>query len=390
MSEPRPNTAVRRFALARLASATGSAASFAALNYVVFESTRSSAWLAATLLLTFGTVAVVSPATGMLGDRFDRKAVMIASDLSVAVAFAAMAFVESIGLIVGLAFLATLVHTAFPAAAAGALPNLVPDEALAHANSTLEVAGQAGFILGPLLGGAAVPSVGAGTVFLGNAASFIVSAALIGSVAGRFAREQKHDAKERSVLSGVRLLVRVRVLRAVAIIYFAISLGIGITIVANVPLARSLGVGSLGYGSLIAVWGAGSVLGALAGRTMTAASEPGGFFAGCALVGLAAGGVVVSPWFALALLALALMGLGDGIAAVASAGIVQRTVRDHVRSRVVGSLSSILAVGLVLSYVLAVPVLSLVGPRGSYAIGALISLAPMPFLIRAFFGRPRP
>lgn len=84
------------------------------------------------------------------------------------------------------------------------------------------------------------------------------------------------------------------------------------------------------------------------------------------------------------------MGLGDGIAAVASAGIVQRTVRDHVCSRVVGSLSSILAVGLVLSYVLAVPVLSLVGPRGSYAIGALISLAPMPFLIRAFFGRPRP
>lgn len=49
-------SAVRRLAFARLVSVTGGAAAFAALNFTIYERTRSAAWLSASLLLTFGAV----------------------------------------------------------------------------------------------------------------------------------------------------------------------------------------------------------------------------------------------------------------------------------------------------------------------------------------------
>jgi len=77
--------AVRRLAVARLISLTGGAAAFMALNFTIFERTGSATWVAAALFLTFGTVGFVSPFASVLGDRFDRKKVMIASDLGGAV-----------------------------------------------------------------------------------------------------------------------------------------------------------------------------------------------------------------------------------------------------------------------------------------------------------------
>ena len=42
-----PTTAVRRLAFARAISLTGGAASFAALNFAIYQRTHSAAWVAA-------------------------------------------------------------------------------------------------------------------------------------------------------------------------------------------------------------------------------------------------------------------------------------------------------------------------------------------------------
>ena len=82
---------VRRLAVARLISLTGSAAAYLALNYAIYQRTHSAVWVAAALLLTFGTLGAAGPFAGALGDRFDRRKVMIVSDLTGAVCFGAMA-----------------------------------------------------------------------------------------------------------------------------------------------------------------------------------------------------------------------------------------------------------------------------------------------------------
>src|SRR3954468_4382355 len=93
-------TAVRRLAIARCISQTGTSAAFAALNFLVYGRTRSTAWLAATLLLTFGAAVAASPLAGVIGDRFDRRRVMICSDLAAGALFAAMSLLHSVGALV--------------------------------------------------------------------------------------------------------------------------------------------------------------------------------------------------------------------------------------------------------------------------------------------------
>ncbi|HVF07137.1 MAG TPA: MFS transporter, partial [Actinomycetota bacterium] len=100
-SEPRHATpsreraAVRRLATARLVSLTGSGAAFAALAYIMFQLTGESRWVSWTLLLTFGAQGVFAPLGSALGDRFDRRRVLVIADLAAAAGFVALAFART-------------------------------------------------------------------------------------------------------------------------------------------------------------------------------------------------------------------------------------------------------------------------------------------------------
>ncbi|MEA2556846.1 MAG: Transrane secretion effector, partial [Actinomycetota bacterium] len=88
-------SAVYRLAIARGISIAGGAAAFTALMFAVYEKTHhSSIWLSATLILTFGMNGVLGWFAGSLGDRFDRRTVMIVSEVCGAGVFAVAAFVH--------------------------------------------------------------------------------------------------------------------------------------------------------------------------------------------------------------------------------------------------------------------------------------------------------
>src|SRR5205814_10617424 len=63
-----------------------------------------------------------------------------------------------------------------------------------------------------------------------------------------------------------RFLRHDRVLRTITLSWLAIVFGLGMTMVADVPLVNLFGTGSFGYGVLIACWGGGSIVGSLIGR----------------------------------------------------------------------------------------------------------------------------
>jgi MFS family permease len=379
---------VRRVALARAVSQTGSSAAFAALNFVVYERTRSAAWVSAALLLTFGTVGLAGPIAGAIADRFDRRRVMIVSDLSAAVLFAAMGLVDSVTALIALAFAAALAETPFQAAAAAAIPDMTADDGLSRANGLVEVGGQVGFLLGPLLGGATLAARGSATVFVANSLSFALSALLCLSVRGRF--QAIPQGEHHGAAAGMRLMAGDPMLRGVGLVYLGTVLGLGMTMVATVPLAGELGAGPSGYGALIAGWGAGSVAGALAGRRLTGRAEARAFLAGSSLVAVMtiAAGLASHLWWVAG--ALVLMGVGDGIASVGAIGVLQRRSPDAVRGRVVASLGMVMNLGLAVSYVAAASVVHLFGPRGTYVVGGVIAGLAIPFVIPTFRGERQP
>jgi MFS family permease len=387
---PRNRSAVRRLALARLISLTGGAAAYLALNYTIYERTGSATWVAVALILTFGALGLASPFAGALGDRFDRRRVMIASDLLGAAVFFAMTFVGGPGALVALAFLAALAEAPFLSASTAAIPNLVDEDDIGYANGLIALGRNAGIVLGPVVGGVVVASVGAGAVFAANAVSFVGSALLVASVRERFSGDREGSEEHQGLRAGFRFLFADRILRTMALTWLGLVLALGMTMVADVPLAEVFEVGSFGYGVLIACWGGGSIIGSLAGRYLKARHEAPAFVGATALVAVTCLGVGVSPWFSLVLAFILVMGIGDGVTLVAQQGIMQRRTPDVVRSRVSGAFDAIIHTGLVPSYALAGPAVAALGARGVYVVGGLAAIAALVIAIPIVKGERLP
>ena len=403
-----PKSNVRRLAIGRLISVTGGAAAYTALNYTVWERTHSPFMQALSLLLTFGVAGLVGPLTGALGDRFDRRTVMIWSEAISAVFFAAMVFAKDPGLLIALAFGSAIAELPFFSASRAAIPNLVEsEEDLSWANSLVSMGVHAGIAVGPVIGGGLVailapgemPSADrlylAGAVVFGlNAISFLVSLAVTLTVRGRFEEERSSEPhpEHEGLMAGAVYLFRERVLRRMAFAWLVFVLGMGMGMVADAPLAESFGTGGWGFGLLIACWGTGSVLGTVFGRWMNARTEPLWMVFGAAGVAVSAFGVGLFGLFPLVLVSLLVMGTSDGISIVAENGIIQRRTPDSVRSRTMAALEAVLSLGLAIAYLAAGPVLRVVEAQsvyviaGVFALGATFVLLPL-IRLRADDGR---
>ena len=262
-------SAIHRLAAARLVSVTGGDAAYIALVALVYDRTGSSLWVSAALLAMIGVGGLAAPFAGMLGDRVDRRRVLIGSDLTAAVLFLAIAFVEEPWQLVVLAGLGAAAESPFIPTSTAAVPNLVTDASqLPRANSIIAMGKNLGMLCGPLLGGLLVATVGAQAAFVGNAATFLVSAALVATIRvplqGRARRRRPSTAASWPASASWR---GDRVLRTIAIAWSIVLLGIGGVLVAEYPLSKEFGAGAVGYGLLTAAWGGGSLLGvALAPR----------------------------------------------------------------------------------------------------------------------------
>jgi predicted MFS family arabinose efflux permease len=240
--KPSGRPAIRRLALARAISVTGSNAAAIALSYEVFRQTGSPLWLSASLFFTLGVTGLLAPLAGVLVDRTSRKALLIASDAAGASCWLALAFVHRPVVLIGLGFLASVAELPFVPASGAAVPNLVDDEPdLAWANARLSVANNVGHLLGPSLGGLLVAAGGASLVFLLNALSFLASAGLVARVQGAFAAGQDAAAVEPGAGAGFRQLLRNPVVLRIAVASTVLYLAVDMTLVADVPLARSFG-----------------------------------------------------------------------------------------------------------------------------------------------------
>lgn len=374
-----PKTAVRRLAAGRLISVTGGAAAYTALGFTIWDKTHSPWMQSLSLLLTFGVAGLLGPLGGALGDRFDRRRVMVISELVAAGFFAAMALADDPGFLIALAFGSAVAELPFFSASRAAIPNLLQDdEHLSWANSLVTVGVHSGIAVGPVIGGVLLGVFGdASWVFGINAVSFVVSVLVTLTVHGRFQDERRAGESDEhdGITAGLTFLWQDSVLRRLSLAWLVFVLGMGMGMVADAPLAEEFGAGELGFGLLIACWGLGSVLGSAAGRWMNARTEPLWLVGGAFGIAVAAFGVGLAPLFALVLLSLLVMGTSDGLTIVAENGIMQRRTPDAIRSRTMAAFEAIISLGLAVSYIVAGPVLHAVGPQAVYLIGGVAALA---------------
>jgi MFS family permease len=376
-------TAVRRLSVARAISVTGSQVATIALTYQVYELTNSAVWVSGVFLATFASYGILAPIGGWLGDSFDRRVIMIVSDVVAASVFLVLVFASEPWMLLVLALFATAAEVPFLPASQAAIPNLAEPEDLAWANGLVSQAYALGIAVGPLIGGVLVGGVGASAAFGINAVSFLVSAFLVWSIHADFQEDRSAISRHeggRGLTVGIRLVWSSRVLRLVVAAEIIAYSVIGWAMVSDAPLADLFDVGAIGFAALIAAWGIGMLIGSWAmGRWLGQRRiEVKVIMLGMMLGGIMIALMGVSPWFIPILLACIIGGAGSGCTTVARETLLQRSVPDSVRSSVFAVAEVASSVAFTLGLALAGPAIELLGVRLAYVLsGAVFSLGAL-------------
>jgi MFS family permease len=367
-------------ALATLTSGLGTWLAFVALTVDVFDRTDSATWVSALFIADFLPAIVIGLAAGTLVDRMRRRRLMIASDLVRVVVFSALPFADSAALIVALAAIAGFATGFFRPAVYAGLPNLVPDEDLAAANSILQTIENAAWAVGPILGGLLVTATGPDAAYLINAATFLASAALLAGIPQRLLQSVAAEGHGywRDLAQGFALIRRSRALLTILAAWNVVMLATAGANVSEVVLAKdAFGAGDFGYGLLVGATGVGLALGSLlAGSFLENRSLAAVYGASIALVALGMAAAAISPTVWVAAACVAVVGAGNGAAVVCNALLVQRGAPDELRGRAFTVLMSSNYVVLGLGMLAAGPVTDAIGPRSVWGVaGALCALA---------------
>jgi MFS family permease len=375
---------VARLSAARFISTTGSIAAYVALVAVVYDrSGHSGTWVAATLVARFGASAIVGPCAGHLGDRLDRRRVMIASDLIAAAAFVAIAVTHSLLVLVMLAAVSAVAEAPGLPASQALLVMVVPKERRTWATATRSSSASAGTFLGGMLGGFAVAAFGGATAFLLNAASFGLSAALVSSLRGNFKAVRPVGLADGGAWEGFRLVLSLPALRLTLTATAVCLLGTGMINVAEYPLFVGMGAGSGAYGLAVAGWAIGGfVAGRVIRREGNAYSEKMRLIFGCGLVALAIGLCGIVPFVAPVVVLFAAGGFGASTRGIAATLIFQRSTPDHVRARTFAALGTTNVTAIGVAMIVSGIALNLLSPAGVCIVCGLFALLALLIAIR--------
>jgi MFS family permease len=361
---------------ARLVSVAGSQAAQVALAYTIYQRTRSSAWVSAALFASLAVTGLLGPVSGWIGDRFDRRRVMIASELAAGAGWVGLLAVDAPWLLVVLALAATAAGAPFRAASAATIPNLVDDEDLTWANGIVAGSVNGALVVGPLAGGALVAASGADAVFMVNAASFLASAALLGRLPAERTGHRRMHLPVTGILVGFRVVAHHRTLGPLVAVTALSFAAFGVTLVADLPLADHFDAGSVGYGLLTALWGLGAVAGSwAAARWLRSSTEAMGLTLGTAAMAVSLGSIAAIPAFAPIVLVGTIGGIGSGYAFTPWFTMVQRLTEDVHRSRVFAAAEACEQGAFVAGMLAAGWIVEAVGPRATYLVpGMLLAL----------------
>ena len=169
------------FALGRMVSLIGTGIQMVAIPLYILDLTGSGAYMGIFTMLSLLPSLILSPIAGVIGDRFNRKKIMVSMDFLDGFLILFLAFLTYINkmnitiLFISQVFV-SLIGAMFMAATSAMLPELVEKDRLNKANATIGGINAFSMIIGPSLGGIIYGIWGIGMVFLLNGISFILSA----------------------------------------------------------------------------------------------------------------------------------------------------------------------------------------------------------------------
>ena len=340
----RARPAFARLWLAEVISLGGDWFTLIALAVVVSRATSGSGLAVSSLLVTqLLPMAVLGPFSGVLVDRFDRRTLLILSDVVrvvLVLLFIPAALSGRIALLYVLTFLHFSVATIFEPGRSALLPSLVEDAELVRASTLSSVTWSVMVALGGIAGGALLAAVGVKAAFAVDALSFAASASLIASIPRAPGRPHgSAGAGAVRLADGFRFMREFPVTGAVAFVKAINGLAPVDTFMVLYATRLFAGAdqGASSLGLLYGSFGLGAILGPLllnalndgTTRRMRRFVSVGSGFLSCALLALAC-----AETLGLACFAVLLRGVGGSTNWTFSTILLQKSVPDRLRGRV--------------------------------------------------------
>ncbi len=376
---------------AATASNIGDGIVLAALPLLAAELTREPIGVAATTIavrlpwLIFGLFA------GVVVDRTDRLRMMIHTDLVRAAAFLVIALVVATdNMTLAILYIAVfglgILETLFDTAAMSMTPSLVHSAQLERANARMNGAQiAANEFAGPPLGGLLF-AIALAVPFGVNAATFVLSSALLLTVKGRY---RPHREAPTSVVDDIKVgfgfVWREPVIRAFAIGAGALNFGFTAAVAVLVLHAQdNLSLEALGFGLLLAAGAVGGVVGAiLAPGTVTRLGRRPSIMASVFTMaaGIAVMGAAQAPW--VAAVGFVAVGFSGEVWNIVSMTYRQSVTPDALLGRVMSGFRVIAYGTFPLGAAAGGIIASTVSVRASFFLGAGAIAAFLPYLARA-------
>jgi MFS family permease len=334
--------------------------------------------------------ALASPLVGVLADRLDRRAILVASDLARAILILAAVFTRDLLVLYVLVFLMGLARTFFNPTIRAAFPSVVGEGDLTRANALIGGTFSVSYAVGPAIGGLVVSATGVNAAFVLDAVTYVVSAAFLSRIPLPAPRTGNGAGFFEELRVGLSYLAGARVPLAIVVGAFLTIVTVNATVPAEVFLAKqTFGAGDAGYGLLVSVWGGGMVLGsALIGVLGDRVRLLPVYFLGIFVGALALAGTGLAPTFTFALAALAVAGASNGIDNVTTDTILQKRVPEAFLGRVFAVRFLTYSVGEALAYPAGGLIVDALEPRSTYLVAGAATAAAGALILLFVFVAP--
>jgi len=396
------NQALRRLFYAFAGSIIGDGVfTLSALVYVFLHGGATAVGILASV--RYLSMAMVTPFTSALADQFDRRSVMVISDVT------RMVLVSLAAVLVGvhasrwsvfvIIVLVGLAGTAFRPAQASILPLLAcePDE-IAGANVVSSTIESVGFFGGPALAGFLLAFTNVTLAFSFDAVTFVWSALLLASmrkprpeerspelVAHQKASTDPDQLKAQSFLvraeQGFRIIAHDREVLTLVWLYVLQCVVSGASAVFTVSIAlHLLHIGSSGLGLMESTLGIGGLVGGfialmLASRARMATDFGLGVMVWAAPLLL----IAVFPDLSAVLISMWLIGAANSVVDVNAITVLQHMVPNEKLGRVLGALEAGEVAGMAIGSVAMTILIHATGLRiGLAIIGSVVTLLVIP------------
>ena len=355
--------------------------SYVAIAWLVLQLTGSATWLGLVIALQTLPILLLGPYAGVLVDRVDKRRLLVGTQTAAAVQALLMGVLTVRGdittaWVLGLSLALGLVNTLDNPARQSFIREMVPGHLVRNAVTLNSVVVNASRAVGPAIGGVLIATLGVGTCFLVNAASFAaVIVAYLAMDAAALGRSQPTPRAPRQLRDGLSYVRRTRDL-FVPLVMMAMVGTLTYEFQVSLPAlaTQTFGEGATSLGWITSAMGVGAVVGGLVSASRhTTGIRP--LVLSSAAFGTSTALTAISPTVQVAAASLLLVGASSVWFLSVGNATLQMTAAPQMRGRVM----ALWAVAFLGTTPVGGPVIGWIAehasPRWALGVGAAAALA---------------